>query len=598
MYSKNLNEIWKIIKTITYKNRQSISIPNSFKNADETPIGEHDIADAFNNFFTNIGSNLSKQITPQCSSICDTLLDTNCNSMFLSETNVSEIITIVSKLTQKTSTDCNDMNMSLVKNIIHLVVQPFTYICHLSFATGIFPYAMKIAKIIPIYKTGAKDEFNNYRPISLLPQFSKILEKLFDDRLEQFICKNNILTDCQFGFRTGRSSSMAIVNLMEKITNSLDNKKTVISVFIDLRKAFDTIDHTIPLQKLNNYGIRGIVNQWVCSYLTHRKQYVQIKGTKSSLERIICGVLQGSILDPTLFNLYLNDICNVSSILEFTLFADDTSIIYSHDSTTSLCNTLNTELERLNAWFNLNKLSLNLQKTNYINFSTNNSDSTIQIAINGSNIEKVNSTKYLGVYIDHHLNWKDHIAYISSKLSKSTAVIHKTSHVLDTKTLTLLYNAIIFPYLNYCVEVWGNTYETNLYSLFIKQKKAIHIVCHAKYLDHTSWLFHKLKLLKSSDIVHFNACIFIYKAFDNLLPPSIQIYFSRSFSKKYYFNFHVHFARTQRKKFSISRIGVSFWNALDTKIKLSSSLSSFKIALKIALLIHISIINDLLTPFS
>ena len=198
------------------------------KNADETPIGEHDIADAFNNFITNIGSNLSKQITPQCSSICDTLLNTNCNSMFLSETNVNETITIVSKLTQKTSTDCNDINMSFVKNIIHLVVQPFTYICHLSFATGIFPDAMKIAKVIPIHKTGAKDEINNHRPISLLQQFSKILEKLFDDRLEQFICKNNILTDCQFGFRTGMSSSMAIVNLMEKITNSLDNMKAVI----------------------------------------------------------------------------------------------------------------------------------------------------------------------------------------------------------------------------------------------------------------------------------------------------------------------------------------------------------------------------------
>ena len=150
MYSNNLNEIWKIIKTITYQNRQSISIPNSFKNADETPIGEHDIADALNNFFANIGLNLSKQITPQCGSICDTLLNTNCNSMFLSETNVDEIMKIVSKLTQKTFTDCNNMNMSFVKNVIHLVVQPFTYICSLSFATGIFSDAMKIAKVIPI----------------------------------------------------------------------------------------------------------------------------------------------------------------------------------------------------------------------------------------------------------------------------------------------------------------------------------------------------------------------------------------------------------------------------------------------------------------
>ena len=120
-----------------------------------------------------------------------------------------------------------------------------------SFVTAIFPDAMKIAKVIPIYKTGAKDEFNNYRPILLLPQYSKILQKLFNDRLETFICRNNILSDCQFGLRTGRSSSKAIVNLMEKVTNSLDNMKAVISVFIDLKKAFDTIDHTILLQKFN-----------------------------------------------------------------------------------------------------------------------------------------------------------------------------------------------------------------------------------------------------------------------------------------------------------------------------------------------------------
>ena len=145
----------------------------------------------------------------------------------------------------------------------------------------------------------------------------------------------------------------------------------------------------------------------------------------------------------------------VSGILEFSLFAYDTNIIYTHDGTTSLCYILNTELAKLFAWFNLNKLSLNLHKTNHLSFSTNNFDSTTQIAINGSNIEKVNSTKYFGVYVDHHPNLKDNIAYISSKFSKCTAVIHKTSHVLDTKALTLIYKAIIFHYLNYCVEVLG-----------------------------------------------------------------------------------------------------------------------------------------------
>ena len=209
--------------------------------------------------------------------------------MFLYGTNVNEIIEIVKKLTRKDSTDFNDMNMSFVKNIIHLVVQPFTYICNLSFATCIFTNAMKISKVIQILRTGAKDECSNYGSISLLLQFYLISEKLFDDRLETFICRYNILSDCQCGLCTGRFSSMTIVNLMEKITNTLYNTKTVIGVFIDLKKAFDTIDHTILLQKLNHYRIYGIVNQWVSSYLSHRKQYVQINGTKSNVQSILRG---------------------------------------------------------------------------------------------------------------------------------------------------------------------------------------------------------------------------------------------------------------------------------------------------------------------
>ena len=273
------------------------------------------------------------------------------------------------------------------------------------------------------------------------------------------------------------------------MSNPLGNIKAVIGVFIHLKKASDRIDHTIRLQKLNHYITQRILSQRVYSYLTHEKQYVHIKGTKSSLERILCGIPQGSILNPTLFNLCFNDICKVSSIWEFTLFAYYPNIICSHDSTSSVCSALNTQLEKLNAWFNLNKLSLSFQKTNYITFSTNNSDSTILIDNDGSNIEKVNN---LGVYIDHNLNLKDHIAYISNKLSKSSEVIHKTSHVLDI--ITLLYNAIISPYLNYCVEVWGNTHKTSLCRLFIKQKKPICIVCHARYLGHTPRLLRRLIL--------------------------------------------------------------------------------------------------------
>ena len=166
--------------------------------------------------------------------------------MLSSKTDAKEILSIVKKFSNKSSLDCNDMSMSIIKEIIPFVVNPFTYICNLSFYGGDFPNAMKIYKVLPVHKNGAKNEFNNYRPI-LLPQFSKILEKLFDLSLEKFINKHNILHDCQFGFRAGRSPSMALLSLIENITTSLDDHKHAVCVFMEIKKAFDTIDHNILL---------------------------------------------------------------------------------------------------------------------------------------------------------------------------------------------------------------------------------------------------------------------------------------------------------------------------------------------------------------
>ena len=169
--------------------------------------------------------------------------------MLLSKTDAKEILSMVKKFSNKSSLDCNDMSMSIIKEIIPFVVNPFTYICNLSFYGGDFPNAMKIAKVIPVHKNDAKNEFSNYRPISLLPQFSKILEKLFDLRMEKFINKHNILLDCQLGFRAGRSPSMALLSLIENITTSLDDHKHAVGVSMDIKKAFDTIDHNILLKK-------------------------------------------------------------------------------------------------------------------------------------------------------------------------------------------------------------------------------------------------------------------------------------------------------------------------------------------------------------
>ena len=250
------------------------------------------------------------------------------------------MLDVIKSFANKTSTDYNGMNMLILKKITKFIVDPFLHICNtLIFSKGVFPDALKIARVIPLFKSGDKHVFTNYRHVSLLPQFPIITEKLFNNRLDSFIEKYCILSECQYGFRNSRSTYMALMDLIENIFESIDKKKYVRpkGICIDLKKAFDTIDHNILLNKLYHYGIRGISNDWIKSYLENRKQFVQYDDAISDSKEILCGVHQGSILGPKLFILYINDICNISEIMKFVLFADDTNIICKHDTYVSLC---------------------------------------------------------------------------------------------------------------------------------------------------------------------------------------------------------------------------------------------------------------------
>jgi hypothetical protein len=242
----------------------------------------------------------------------------------------------------------------------------------LTFLSGTIPNGLKIALVTPIYKANKKHEFKNYRPISVLSCFSKLLEKLMYKRLIKFIEKNKLLTHSQYGFRENRSTEHAVIELVDKVSKAIDKGEYTIGIFLDLSKAFDTINHKILIQKLEHYGIRGITQLWFKDYLENRKQIVKYDQVRSNEMVIRSGVPQGSILGPILFLLYINDIEQCSKLLSFILFADDTNIFYSNSCLKSLNGILQTEINKVTEWLNVNKLSLNIQMRKFILFRSSN----------------------------------------------------------------------------------------------------------------------------------------------------------------------------------------------------------------------------------
>ena len=423
----------------------------------------------------------------------------------------------------------------------------------------------KISRITPVYKSGPVTELGNYRPIAIISPFSKILEKLIYDQLIFFLEKHGLLYDYQFGFRKGHSTEHAILETLENLKTAIDDNKVTCGIFLDFSKAFDTINHSILLSKMEKYGIRGLPHAWFSSYITNRKQYVKIGKAESGLKTMKCGVPQGSTLGPLLFLLYINDLPNSSKKLIFKIFADDTNIFYSSNNPEELERVVNEKLSNVLKYCAANKLSINFKKTNYMLITTPRKKTNIRITT--CNIERKKQIKYFGVFIDEHLQWDAQLKHVSDKITKNTGILYKLRHYVSINTLKQLYYALIYPYLHYGLMSWGTSCQTRLNKIKIKQNKCLRCIFFASKIESATPYYTILKILKLENIFNFKISSFVHKInCAKIKPPAVFSNFALPISEVHSYSTRYSANKNLYRPASRTNYGLRRFKAMASKI--------------------------------
>ena len=378
------------------------------------------MAESLNDFFVNIGTFIKAKIPKAKESFSKYLKNSNDKSIFLSPCTPIEIMLIIKDMTSSKACGPNSISTNLLIDFSEVLASPLSCIINMSLKAGVFPSC-------PIHKKNEMSKCENYRPISLLSNISKIFERVMYSRLDHFLSTSEIIYKFQFGFRKQYSTNHVLLSIVEQIRRALDSKIFTCGVFIDLEKAFGTVNHKILLSKLKHYGIRGIANKWFSSYLSNRHQSVSLNGASSSSLPVTCGVPQGSILGPLLFLIYIND---MNTAMEFSTtyhFADDTNLLYFHKSIDVLRKRLNKDLALLCNWLCANRLSLNAEKTEFIVFRPPSCKTfeRVTLKLHHSKLFESSKIKYLGIILDNKLNWKAHTIELAKKLSRAVGLLYK-----------------------------------------------------------------------------------------------------------------------------------------------------------------------------
>ena len=519
-------KLWMILNRLTGKTKSRTEISEEITINGVRETNPENISNGFAKYFSEIGLNMAEEIQ-RLGNIQDPMsnmrnrVDHNC---FFFPTNNLEIERLIRNLQSKSSKGHDDITNNILKAIYPAIIDALRIIFNKSLANGEFPKNMKLAIVKPLYKGKCKLEISNYRPISLLPVLSKILEKIVNFRLVKFFDKYKIMYEGQYGFRKNRSTVDAILDVTGNIVDGFNKGMYTMGVFIDMSKAFDSIKHETLFKKLERYGIRGVALRWIKSYLNGRSIKVLFGTTMSKNYPIEYGAPQGSVLGPLIYSILANDMHRCLKFSTCVMFADDTTILMTGKNLTFLYRKMNSDLSRLSQWFKNNSLSLNIDKSNYILFKTKNKVSICNetIHMDGRQIKKVDSTKFLGVHIDEHLNWSVHVKHLLTKLSSGLYSLNMAKNILPIYSKKLLYFSHIQSHLIYGLSAWGPMISAcDLKKLKVMQNKALRAIFNLNKRTRLVTYYKKGNIPMLESLIELSLLKISFRYVNNILPLRI-----------------------------------------------------------------------------
>ena len=584
----NSEKMWKVIRSATNQKPKPNISPDFVKirDADGKIVkkleDKCDIANEMNKTFSEMGAKLAEKLEPTDSLFSDYLQYPNPNHerFILGMIAESEVGKLMQELDENKSVGLDDIPPKIVKWADFLFCPLLTKIFNKCVLGGIYPDCLKTARVRPIFKGGNKNDTSNYRPISILSQFNRIFEKLLRDRLYDFV-KDKLYTK-QFGFRPKNSTEHPVLDLKENVFENCNKKLISCILFLDLKKAFDSVSHKILLSKLEYYGVKGVALKLFKSYLSNRKQLTAIGEFVSVLELIEWGVPQGSVLGPLLFLIFINDIPNASELLTW-LFADDTALMASAQSLSLLQTVMNREVAKVQTWLLANKLSVHyVKKSQFMLINKNNKtriDDKFELTMGGHIISRTKSYKYLGITVDEKFSWADHINDVCSKLSQVAGIMFKIRHLVSKKALMLIYHSLAGSKLRYGLICWATAYQYLLDKVDVAHNNIITCMTFKKRCSEMWPLFCQLKVLPLSILIKIEKAKTMYKYRNNMLPAVFETYFEKPshqhktrFSKNNLAQVHMNSAKD---KSLLKYIGPKIWKSIPCNIKDAASIKVF-----------------------